>query len=46
MDYTKNMIAEQFGAYGMADQLGENMDSFAQKLSSKVKNGENYRKGL
>lgn len=40
MDYTKKMIAEQFGAYGMADQLGENMDSFAQNYLQ----GENYRK--
>jgi len=43
MDYTKNMIAEQFGAYGMADQLGENMDSFAQNYLQ-GENGENYRK--
>jgi len=43
MDYTKNMIAEQFGAYGMSDQLGENMDSFAQNYLEGEK-GENYRK--
>jgi trigger factor len=43
MDYTKNMIAEQFGSYGMADQLGENMDSFAQNYLQ-GENGENYRK--
>ncbi|HET8858405.1 trigger factor [Marivirga sp.] len=43
MDYTKKMIAEQFGAYGMADQLGENMDSFAQNYLQGEK-GENYRK--
>jgi len=43
MDYTKSMIAEQFGAYGMSDQLGENMDSFAQNYLEGEK-GENYRK--
>ncbi|WNB18670.1 trigger factor [Marivirga arenosa] len=43
MDYTKKMIAEQFGAYGMSDQLGENMESFAQNYLQ-GENGENYRK--
>lgn len=43
MDHTKNMIKEQFGAYGMSDQLENNLDSFATNYLQ-GENGENYRK--
>ncbi len=43
MDHTKSLIKEQFGAYGMSEQLDENLDSFANNYLQGEK-GENYRK--
>jgi trigger factor len=43
MEHTKNLIKEQFGAYGMSDQLENNLDSFANNYLQGEK-GENYRK--
>ena len=43
MNHTKEMIKEQFGQYGMSDQLENNLDSFANNYLQ-GENGENYRK--
>ncbi len=43
MEHTKNLIKEQFGAYGMSEQLDENLDNFANNYLQGEK-GENYRK--
>ncbi|GAB3333706.1 trigger factor [Marivirga atlantica] len=43
MAHTKEMIKQQFGQYGMSDQLENNLDSFANNYLQ-GENGENYRK--
>ncbi|MBK6265422.1 trigger factor [Marivirga sp. S37H4] len=43
MTHTKNLIKQQFGAYGMSEQLEENLDNFANNYLQGEK-GENYRK--
>lgn len=43
MAHTKSIIKEQFGQYGMSDQLENNLDSFANNYLQ-GENGENYRK--
>ncbi len=43
MTHTRALIKQQFGAYGMSDQLDENLDSFANNYLQGEK-GENYRK--
>lgn len=43
MDHAREMIKQQFGQYGMSDQLENNIDSFANNYLQ-GENGENYRK--